>query len=195
MTNEKTSAIRPFDPETGHANGGSPALPLALLMRQLACVIEDLSDVQYAQKPVGVVESSIGAHVRHCLDHVVALLGAVESGILNYDARLRGTAIETSRLAALRLINGVERELAQITPDHLERPVLLSVTLAAGQEAVQVHSSIGRELAYVVSHTIHHNALVGAMVRTLGGRLPERFGYAPSTVAYLESKIRCARSA
>jgi uncharacterized damage-inducible protein DinB len=195
MTNEKNMAIWPFDPETGHANGGSPALPLGLLMRQLACVIEDLSDAQYAQKPVGVVESSIGAHVRHCMDHVVAVLCAVETGRLDYDARQRGTEVETSRLAALRLIADVERRLARITPDHLDRPVLLAVTLVAGEPALQVYSSIGRELAYVVSHTIHHNALVGAMVRTLGGTPPERFGYAPSTVAYLESRTRCARSA
>jgi uncharacterized damage-inducible protein DinB len=193
MTNTKTRAIRPFRPDTGDANVGAPALPLALLMRQLACVIEDLSEVQYAQKPVGVVESSIGAHVRHCMDHVVALLLAVETGTLNYDARQRGTAIETSRFAALRLIADVQRQLVGITQDYLDRPVLLSVTLAAGQDAVRVWSSIGRELAYVVSHTIHHNALIAAMVRTLGRTLPERFGYAPSTVAYLESQIRCAR--
>jgi uncharacterized damage-inducible protein DinB len=195
MTNTKTSAIRPFDPETSREDGGSPALPLALLMRQLAGVIEGLSDAQYAQNPVGVVESSIGAHVRHCLDHVVALLGAVETGALDYDSRQRGTAIETSRLAALRLIADVERQVARITPDDPDRPVLLSVTLAAGQEAVRVFSSVGRELAYVVSHTIHHNALLNAMVRTLGGSLPERFGYAPGTVAYMESQARCARSA
>jgi len=194
MNNTKTIAIRPFEPEMAPASGGTPALPLALLMRQLARVIEDLSDAQYAQKPVGVIESSIGAHVRHCLDHVLALLRAVETGALNYDERNRGTAIETSRLAALRLIDEVERQLERITLEDLDQPVLLSVTLAAGREAVRVSSSVGRELAYVVSHTIHHNALVGAMVRTLGGTLPERFGYAPTTVAYMESRIRCARS-
>ena len=193
MTNEKTRAIRPFDPERGDSIDGAPALPLALLMRQLACVVEDLSDAQYAQKPVGVVESSIGAHVRHCMDHVAALPGVLETGTLNYDARQRGTAIETSRSAALRLIADVERQLQRVTEGDLDRPILLSVTLAAGQDAVRVSSSVGRELAYVVSHTIHHNALIGAMVRTLGGTLPERFGYAPSTVAYLESRIPCAR--
>jgi uncharacterized damage-inducible protein DinB len=186
MTNEKTSAIRPFDPKARAATGGQPALPLALLMRQLSCVVEDLSDAQYAQKPVGVVESSIGAHVRHCTDHVVALLVAIDAGALDYDHRERGTAIETSRRAALW-------QLERIAPEDLDRPVLLSVTLAAGQEPLRVVSSVGRELAYVVSHTIHHNALVAAMVRTLGGALPERFGYAPSTVTYLETRVQCAR--
>jgi uncharacterized damage-inducible protein DinB len=193
MTNEKTSAIRPFDPKARAATGGQPALPLALLMRQLSCVVEDLSDAQYAQKPVGVVESSIGAHVRHCTDHVVALLVAIDAGALDYDHRERGTAIETSRRAALWLMGDLERQLERIAPEDLDRRVLLSVTLAAGQEPLRVVSSVGRELAYVVSHTIHHNALVAAMVRTLGGALPERFGYAPSTVTYLETRVQCAR--
>ena len=51
-------------------------------------------------------------------------------------------------------------------------------------------STVGRELAYVLSHTIHHNAIIGSMVKALGGVLPERFGYAPSTVrhAHLQSQ-------
>jgi hypothetical protein len=56
---------------------------------------------------------------------------------------------------------------------------------------VQVASSVGREMAYVLSHTIHHNAIIGAMVRTLGGELPERFGYAPATIAFVKQRA-CA---
>ena len=184
MTNEKMNSVRLV-----------PGLPLALLLRQLAGVIEDLTDEQYTMRPVGVVESSIGAHVRHCMDHVAALLGAVRSGVLDYDDRRRGTSIESSRTAALALLDETARRLTALTTDDFHRSLLLSVTMAAGQKAVRVRSSVGRELAYVVSHTIHHNALVGAMVRTLGGRLPERFGYAPSTVAYLEGEAQCARLA
>jgi uncharacterized damage-inducible protein DinB len=172
-----------------------PALPLILLLRQLACVIEDLTEAQYAQKPVGVVESSIGAHVRHCMDHVAALLTAVRSGVLDYDARRRGTSVETSRVAALESIDETVRRLTELPPSDLHRSLLLSVTLAVGAQPMRVRSSVGRELAYVVSHTIHHNALIGAMVRTLGGTLLDRFGYAPSTVAHLEAELRCARSA
>ena len=52
------------------------ALPLIRLLEQLADVIGRLTESQYAQKPVGVVESSVGGHVRHCLDHVRALIDA-----------------------------------------------------------------------------------------------------------------------
>ena len=44
--------------------------PLIALLQQLADVVDRLDDGQYVQKPVGVVPSSVGGHVRHCLDHV-----------------------------------------------------------------------------------------------------------------------------
>src|SRR5262249_23917415 len=54
-----------------------PAVPpLIALLRQLGSFIESLSDVQYGQKPVGPVPSSIGGHVRHSLDHLTVLLNA-----------------------------------------------------------------------------------------------------------------------
>jgi uncharacterized damage-inducible protein DinB len=174
----------------------SPALPLVLLLRQLASAIEDLNDHEYTTCPVGVMESSIGAHVRHCLDHVVALRGAVETGHLDYDDRKRGTAVESSRRAAMELIHSVDRQLCMLQAEDMHRSVLLAVTMVCGQESMLVRSTIGREIAYVASHTIHHNALIGAMVKTLGGRLPHRFGYAPSTVEHLERELlRCAPSA
>jgi hypothetical protein len=43
----------------------APGVPLVMLLWQLAGVIERLTDNQYTMKPVGIVESSIGGHVRH----------------------------------------------------------------------------------------------------------------------------------
>jgi uncharacterized damage-inducible protein DinB len=60
--------------------------------------------------------------------------------------------------------------------------------MAADADPVVVGTSVGRELAYVLSHTIHHNAIVGAMVKTLGGTPPQRFGYAPSTVRHAQGR-------
>jgi uncharacterized damage-inducible protein DinB len=64
--------------------------------------------------------------------------------------------------------------------------------VSAASPAVEVETSVGRELAFVLSHTIHHNALIGVMAMLLGAPLPDRFGYAPSTIAHLE-KRSCAR--
>ena len=46
---------------------------------------------------------------------------------------------------------------------------------------MSVQTSLGRELAFVVQHTIHHAALIAVLLDILGVRVPADFGYAPST--------------
>jgi len=172
--------------------------PLVALLQELGEVVQHLSSRQYVQKPVGVVESSIGGHVRHCLDHVSALISAIDLGTLDYEHRLRGTPIETSRIAAIEAIDDLIAHLQSLGEIDLDQLLYMRALMCASGPAMTVRTSVGRELAYVLAHTIHHNALIGAMVKTLGGWLPERFGYAPSTVRHLEAKAvtleaACAR--
>jgi uncharacterized damage-inducible protein DinB len=171
--------------------------PLIVVLDQLYDVIDRLSDEQYAQKPIGVITSSIGAHVRHCLDHVRELLRVTHSRALDYDRRERGTDVETRRCAALELIEALRQQLIELPPDLWRRPLSVSTMLASDRPPMIVHSTVAREVAFVLSHTIHHHALIGVMVKSLGGSLPGKFGYAPSTVAHLASAEGrpCARSA
>jgi hypothetical protein len=162
--------------------------PLAKLLRQLSDVVVALSDARYTQKPVGVVESSVGAHVRHCLDHVRALLQAIDTGRLDYDSRRRGTAVESSRCSAVAEIDELIAELRALPAEVVDRALVMSSLMTCDGEPICIRTTVGRELAFTLSHTIHHNALVGAMVKTLGGWLPERFGYAPSTVRHTSSQ-------
>jgi uncharacterized damage-inducible protein DinB len=163
-----------------------PALPLARLLRELAGVVEALTDEQYAMTRVGVFPSSIGGHIRHSLDHVAALVRGIKCGRIDYDARERGTEIETSRGAALAAIRELETPIASLPAILLERRVFTKTTISASEPGIDVLSTVGRELAFVVSHTVHHNAIIGAMVKTLGASVPDRFGYAPSTIAWLD---------
>src|SRR6516225_10431313 len=105
--------------EDGHAVQHLPAaiLPIIAVLRQLADVIRAMTDEQYRRKPVGVVSSNVGGHVRHCLDHVEALLAGLEEGELSYDHRQRGTEVETSREAALDAIRRQERQLLAFPPN------------------------------------------------------------------------------
>jgi uncharacterized damage-inducible protein DinB len=166
--------------------------PIVMLLQQLALVVDALDDGQYVQKPVGVVNSSVGGHVRHCLEHVRALITAADSGFLDYDQRVRGTPVESSRTAACREIDQLIRGLQMLPADSETMRITLMVLMNSGGESLPVETTLGRELAYSLSHTIHHNALIAAMVKTLRGWLPDRFGYAPSTVKHLEA-TPCAR--
>ncbi|QJW93058.1 DinB family protein [Frigoriglobus tundricola] len=157
--------------------------PLIGLLHQLFDLIETLTDDEYARKPVGVVESSIGGHVRHNLDHIEALLNGLPSGQLCYDHRDRGTNVERDRLAALGAILRLEGALLAFPWSEVPAVVVLDALVAPDLPPVQATTSAERELAFVVSHTIHHNALVRVMVKWLGRTVPADFGYAPSTIA------------
>jgi uncharacterized damage-inducible protein DinB len=179
----------------GHAR---PAAALVRLLDELTLVISGLTDAQYVYKPVGVMPSSVGGHVRHWLDHVAALVALVETGTLNYDHRERGTPVETERSAALAGIARLAPALRDVTAAQLDLPVEVEILLTADGPPQTFRSTVGRELAYVVSHSVHHNAIIGVMVQTLGGRVPPRFGYAPSTIAHAtrggpRAETACAR--
>jgi uncharacterized damage-inducible protein DinB len=186
--------IRPaaLEPAASFAQPEPPAVSLMTILQQLQAVIACLRDEQYSQRPVGVVDSSIGAHVRHCLDHVRSLLVGIETGLLDYDRRDRGTSIETDRAAALDAIKSLKLRLSALPDEVLHHPLDMTVLMTGDGQPFRVGTTVGREMAYVLSHTIHHNALVGTMAKILGGWLPDRFGYAPATLAHLKDKP-CAR--
>lgn len=168
-------------------------LPLVEVLRQVSSVVQTLSDEEYVARPVGVIDSSVGGHVRHCLDHVTAFMAALRSGRLDYDHRARGTSIESSSSAALEHLRVLTNELLVLDEIPIDLPLRLSLLVSPQRPAVEVGSTAGREFAFVLSHTIHHNALMGAMLKMLGKCPPADFGYAPSTLAHRNSKS-CAPS-
>lgn len=174
------------DRPTINSAGDALIGPLVILLHDLAHVIELLNDAQYTQKPVGVIHSSIGGHVRHCLDHVSSLVSAARTGVLDYDHRERGTPIESDRYVTIAAIAMLIDRLRAIRPADHDRPLAIRMLVSADGEPLTLVTSLGREAAYVVSHTIHHEAIISAMVTTLGGWIPERFGYAPSTIAHMQ---------
>jgi hypothetical protein len=166
--------------------------PLVGLLDQLVLLIESLTDEEYARKPVGAVESSVGGHVRHNLDHIAALLRGLPSGRVCYDHRDRGTAVEHGRVAALDAVLLLGGELRRFAWSELPRSVVLSALVSPDLPPVEVLTSAERELAFVVSHTIHHNALIRVMVKSIGADVPADFGYAPSTIAHRKART-CVR--
>ena len=159
------------------------AAPLAALLGQLAWVLRRVNDEQYAVERARGVSGSIGGHVRHCLDHVSALIAAAGAGQVDYDHRRRGTAVESCRVAALAEIQRVTQGLHTVTVQSPDRPLQLVAALDVQGARISAPSSVGRELAFVVSHTIHHLALIALLLRDLSIEVPPRFGYAPTTVA------------
>ena len=161
------------------------AIPLADLLRELAGVVGQLTAAQY-NAPAGesFFRGTIGGHVRHCLDHARALLDTIDSGVIDYDARDRGTRIELDPGAArdeIHRLRTLAESAAQKSPDLT---VFVRVLPTRDGAPVQIRSTLGRELGFVLSHTIHHNAMIRGMAMAMGIGLPQSFGYAPSTLAH-----------
>jgi uncharacterized damage-inducible protein DinB len=54
---------------------------------------------------------------------------------------------------------------------------------------VRAATTVGRELAFVINHTVHHSALVAVLLEQAGRVRPARFGLAPTTPL----EVACAR--
>ncbi len=161
-------------------------------LRQLADLLHAISDEQYISKPKQIAASSIGGHVRHCLDHVSALIVGMREGTVDYDRRERGSMVESCRFAAIAFLAKQMTVLSRLGKVHRQRRLRLVTIVDSALPEIELATTIGREMVFVLSHTIHHNALIAVIAQSVGAKVPERFGYAPSTIAYLESN-QCAQ--
>jgi hypothetical protein len=160
--------------------------PLLHVLCELRSMIERLDDDTYAAPAPGRSSGGIGGHVRHCLDHVGALLSATQSRLCAYDRRARGTEVERCRRAALRQIADLQAGIARLAQDILD--VAISVETQSDTQGTMVvtGSTVAREIVFVTSHLIHHNALVAHLLASHGAPVGARFGVAPATPSPLE---------
>src|SRR5262249_9037567 len=110
-------------------------------LRTLRSIIEDLPDDLFKAK-ISQASGSIGEHVRHALDHARALLVLTDGDDLTYDARLRGTPVETHADVAACEIGRVCGDLEQLAVTPPERPLRLHLIAEAGRRPSQVTSTL-----------------------------------------------------
>ena len=102
-----------------------------LLLDECADVLDGLPPEAYAAGDDRCLGSSIGGHVRHCLEHYGSFFDGLD---------------------------------------------------------------VGRQLAFLLSHTIHHCALIAVMMRLRGLATPPGFGLAPATLRHREAQQIAAAS-
>ena len=159
----------------------SPSWALWRLLDELASLLMEVAPEVYCAGLATNVSGTIGEHVRHCLDHVSALLAADSSTALSYDRRHRGTAVESDPAEAIRHILQLKGALSAWSRRSLDEPIRVTSMISRSGDAVTGWSTLARELAFVVSHTIHHQAMIAVLLEIHGHSVPERFGHSPST--------------
>ncbi len=108
----------------------------------------------------------------------------MESGILNYDNRKRNKQIEINASVAIAAIDNIisvlEKGLkcADLT--------LQGNFCTAGDHVISIQTSINRELAYNLEHSIHHQALIKVGLKEQGIEclIGPDFGVAPATIRF-----------
>lgn len=129
--------------------------------------------------------STLGQHFRHCLDHYTSLLAGLDKAKVDYDCRARQLDLEASTESAIQEVSRIRTELEALL--KRETPVGLLVKMDCGGGEVDWQpSTLGRELQFLVSHTVHHFAMIGGMCGCLGVQMEDGFGVAPSTLRHRE---------
>ena len=120
-------------------------------------------------------------HLRHNLDHFEAFFNGLAAGEVDYESRSRQTKIEDIPGLAEEAIQGYLEKLNQLRGSDEKFLQIREESEAGTKERLWLDSSIGRELQFLLGHTVHHNAIIAMIVDRLGIQLPEGFGVAPST--------------
>ncbi|MEM7621640.1 MAG: DinB family protein [Planctomycetota bacterium] len=154
----------------------------AALLRETRGIVAAVEATQYTRGCDAADGGTIGQHVRHLAAHFDALTHGFENDSpVHYDRRARGTVVETDPVAAIELLDQLLGEIDGLDDVQLHMPVRIRVLPSPGEPEIDLDSSLGRELAFVTHHAIHHHAMMKFIAGQLGVPMEAGVGRAPST--------------
>lgn len=160
-------------------------------LEQLHALLLNIPDEAYTNKPEVLYGASIGQHIRHILEFYLLMISGSIEGTISYDKRKRDLRIENETEYAIGVIRKITKSLDLLSE---EDPVLFEGDFTSdSSRSNSILSSVGRELAYCIEHSIHHQALIKAGLIGMGMAelTDEHFGVAYSTIRYRDES--CAR--
>jgi uncharacterized damage-inducible protein DinB len=169
------------DGSTASSAGG--LLLNAALLRQGAAIARSLPAELFTWTLPLLPGGTLGKHLRHVAEFYDAFLDGVATGRIDYESRRRDVAFESSPEEAARRMETLAFRLESMDGLASDRAIV-----AWGEGSTRdARSTLGREIDALLSHTIHHYALVAVFLRSFGIEPPEEFGVAPSTLRHWES--------
>jgi hypothetical protein len=138
----------------------------------------------FIDHPYQAYRHPVGAHIRHLIDNYDALLKP-HASMIDYDRRERNPELEKDPVLARTRLFEIIGLLNQLDLQTLNQS--LWVTALGGEKGtfqMKALSSLGRELIFFNSHTVHHLAIIKPHCQSLGVPIGESFGIAPSTIAH-----------
>jgi len=159
-------------------------------LNEIKLMLFQLTNEQYIYPSNTLFGATIGQHVRHILEFYQSVLMGLGSKTVNYDNRKRDLSIETDHRYAIQIIDKINDGLAIEMTD--EQFTLEGNFYGKEGKQIQIKTSVLRELAYCLEHSIHHQALIkiGLLEMNCLSFIDETFGLAPATIRYRKT---CAR--
>jgi hypothetical protein len=153
---------------------------ILLTISQINDLLDQIEPHEYRQPLPEFDGSSLGQHFRHILEFFICLERGIPSGTVDYASRERNLLLEDSPGVALSSLNAFAEALQALTSTE-------TVAMKAefgGVERPSYHSTVGRELAFVYDHAIHHLAMikVGLRCRFPHIQIDRDLGVSPSTI-------------
>lgn len=147
-------------------------------------VVVQLTNEQYSYPSETLFGATIGQHVRHILEFYQSVFNGLDTKTVNYDNRKRNLLIETDCQYAIQVIDEIN---AGLSLDVFDETLVLEGNFCAEEEKeTKIKTTLFRELAYCLEHSIHHQALikVGLLEVNCLSFIDETFGLAPATIRF-----------
>ncbi|MFT4809636.1 MAG: hypothetical protein ACI9LX_002990 [Paraglaciecola sp.] len=133
--------------------------------------------------------SSAGAHMRHILDHYLALKDGLNQGLVNYNKRNRYSSVESCPQTALLQWQEIEQWLREVSQLDADIPLTTVCETSVNEtQNTQTQSTLARELVFVSSHAVHHFSLLAVINSLLGNKHEANFGIAPTTATFIRQQ-------
>ncbi|MCL6269708.1 hypothetical protein M3P05_07120 [Sansalvadorimonas sp. 2012CJ34-2] len=138
-------------------------------------------------KATPLTDSGIGGHVRHIVEHYQELASGLEEQHICYDKRVRNQLLEHSLKDAIETLRNLSAWLLTLAGQENISLKLTAATSGSRQDAsTTTESSLIRELLFLQSHTVHHEAIIAMLMKAQSIDVPGEFGVAPATLQYRE---------
>jgi uncharacterized damage-inducible protein DinB len=166
-----------------------------VLLAQGVEMIRRLGATNYDRRVELCFGSTAGGHFRHAIEHYQALIAALENDDdLNYENRERDVLIETDAAHATDILQTLSTALASLAQQPGGRADRALRQHAECEDGALLGTTLGRELEFLINHTVHHWALIAVIAKSLQVTPPADFGMAPSTLKYRQTQsTACAR--
>ena len=155
---------------------------------QIQIILKAIHQKQIESSKEYYINAGIGRHVRHIIDHYIALKKGLESGEADYNQRSRNSVLETN-------LDSANKKIQQLIDwvNHLDESnsqlIVYSEIDCDDSINQKFSSNKDRELLYLINHTIHHAAYIKLLLQQFPIKLPDYIGIAPSTATHLREEF------